>query len=121
MRFLGKVAIVTGASSGIGKGIALNFAQEEAVAVADYAHSKQKAKDVVEKINSEGGRSIAVQADISKISQVKNMVDLAKERFGQIDILVNNAGIAGKGGSDVYSMYAKKIYIKSRLENCYRP
>lgn len=93
MRFQGKVAIVTGASSGIGKGIALRLATEGAAVIVNYAHSKEKAQEVVEKIKSEGGKGLAVKADVSKIGEVQAMVDLTVKEFGHIDILVSNAGI----------------------------
>lgn len=93
MRFQGKVAVVTGASRGIGRGIALRLAHEGAIVVVDYVHSKKKAGEVVEKIKSEGGKGIAVKADVSKISEVQAMVDLTVKKFNHIDILVSNAGI----------------------------
>lgn len=93
MRFEGKVVIVTGASRGIGKGIALGFARGGAAVVIDYVHSKCRAVRVVDEINSQGGRAIAVRADVSKAEQVKHMIQVAKEKFGGIDVLVNNAGI----------------------------
>jgi len=93
MRFKGKAAIVTGASSGIGKGIALRLATEGAAVIVNYAHSKEKAQEVVEKIKSESGKGIAVKADVSKIGEVQAMVDLTVKELGHIDILVSNATI----------------------------
>lgn len=93
MRFKGKVVVVTGGGRGIGRGIAFHFAKEGAKVVVNYAHSKQMAEEVVENIVRSGGRAIAVKADVSKIDEVQNMVEVTREEFGQIDILVNNAGM----------------------------
>jgi len=92
-RFTGKAAIVTGASRGIGREIALQLAKEGAKVVVNYSGSKDKADEVVSLITQLGGEAFAIQADVSKTDSVKNMVDQTLERFGSIDILVNNAGI----------------------------
>lgn len=94
MRLGGKVAIVTGASRGIGKGIAVELAQEGAAVVVNYAQSRKMAEELVKAIISRGGRALAVQADVSKRGEVENMVEIGLREFGKIDILVNNAGIA---------------------------
>lgn len=93
MRLEGKVAIVTGASRGIGRAIALAFAREGADLVVNYLRSKAAAEEVVAQIEREGQRAIAVRADVSQEDQVEQMVSQAAGRFGRIDILVNNAGI----------------------------
>src|SRR5438034_1386128 len=90
----GKVAIVTGASNGIGRAIAERLAQEGATVVVNYGKSVDKAKAVVAGIESNGGKAVAVQADISKIADVRRLVREAVSRFGRLDILVNNAGIS---------------------------
>lgn len=89
----GKVAVVTGASRGIGREIALYLAKEGAKVVVNYSGSEQKALQVVDEINSMGTNAIAVQANISNVDSVANLMDTAIKEFGSIDILVNNAGI----------------------------
>ncbi len=90
----GKVAIVTGASAGIGRAIAERLAQEGATVVVNYGKSVEKAKAVVAGIESKGGTGVAIQADMSKVADVRRLVRETVQRFGQLDILVNNAGIA---------------------------
>ena len=92
-RFKGKSAIVTGASRGIGREIALLLAKEGARVAVNYSGSKDKADEVVQLITAAGGEAFAIQADVSDADSVKNMVDQTVETFGSIDILVNNAGI----------------------------
>ncbi|MCG7334084.1 3-oxoacyl-[acyl-carrier-protein] reductase [Sporosarcina sp. ACRSM] len=92
-RFVGKTAIVTGASRGIGREIALLLAKEGARVAINYSGSKDKADEVVKLITDAGGEAFAIQADVSDADSVKNMVDQTLEQFGSIDILVNNAGI----------------------------
>ncbi|MFC5588461.1 3-oxoacyl-[acyl-carrier-protein] reductase [Sporosarcina soli] len=92
-RFIGKAAIVTGASRGIGREIALLLAKEGARVAVNYSGSKDKAEEVVKLITDAGGEAFAIQADVSDAESVKNMIDQTLEHFGSIDILVNNAGI----------------------------
>jgi 3-oxoacyl-[acyl-carrier protein] reductase len=92
MRLKGKVAIVTGASRGIGRGIARMFAEEGAKVVVNYNTSKKEASSLAEEIKKMGRDVLLVQADVSKADQVKNMVRKTMERFGRVDVLVNNAG-----------------------------
>jgi 3-oxoacyl-[acyl-carrier protein] reductase len=89
----GKVAIVTGASKGIGASIAVHLAAEGAAVVVNYSSSKQGADRVVGEITGNGGRAIAVQADLSKEADVRRLFDQAAKSFGRLDILVNNAGV----------------------------
>jgi 3-oxoacyl-[acyl-carrier protein] reductase len=89
----GKVAIVTGASKGIGAGIAKEMAAEGASVVVNYASSKKGADEVVGEIKSNGGKAIALQADMAKKSEIERLFSEAMRAFGRIDILVNNAGI----------------------------
>jgi 3-oxoacyl-[acyl-carrier protein] reductase len=89
-----KVAIVTGASAGIGSAIAERLAQEGATVVVNYSKSEAKAKAVVAEIESKGGKAVALQADMSRIEDVRRLVRETVQRFGRLDILVNNAGIA---------------------------
>jgi 3-oxoacyl-[acyl-carrier protein] reductase len=86
-----KVAIVTGSSRGIGKSIALAFAEEGAKLVVNCIISEDKARDVVSEMRFMGRKAIAVRADVSKIAEVKQMVDKCVDEFGRLDILVNNA------------------------------
>lgn len=88
-----KVAIVTGASRGIGAAIARCLAEEGLSVVANYAGSAGAATKLVEEIESAGGRAIAVQADVSDPTAVRRLFDAAENEFGGVDILVNNAGI----------------------------
>ena len=89
----GKVAVVTGASKGIGAGIAKALAAEGAAVVVNYASSKAGADAVVEVISAAGGKAIAVQGDVSKEAEAKGVVDAALNAFGRLDILVNNSGV----------------------------
>lgn len=89
----GKTAIVTGASRGIGRAIALQLASEGANVVVNFSGSEQKASEVVEEIQNLGSQAIAVQANISDSDSVQQLMNAAQEQFGSIDILVNNAGI----------------------------
>jgi|SRR3569833_419005 len=93
-----KVAVITGASKGIGAGIAKDLAAEGAAVVVNYASSKEGAEKVVADIINNGGRAIAVQGDVSKSADVERLFDETKKAFGAVDILVNNAGIYKFGG-----------------------
>jgi len=88
-----KVAVVTGASKGIGASIAKYFAAEGASVVVNYASSSQDADKVVKAITDAGGRAISVQADVSKEADVSRLFEETQNAFGTLDILVNNAGI----------------------------
>jgi 3-oxoacyl-[acyl-carrier protein] reductase len=88
-----KVAVVTGASKGIGAGIAKSLAAEGAAVVVNYASSKEGAERVVAEIVKGGGQAIAVQGDVSKASEVQRVFAEAKRAFGRLDVLVNNAAI----------------------------
>lgn len=92
-RFEGKVAVVTGASRGIGREIALRLAQEGAKVAVNYSGNKGKAEEVVQEIKNMGGQAFAIQANVANADEVKDMMDKTIEEFGSIDILVNNAGI----------------------------
>ena len=92
-RLKGKVAVVTGASKGIGAAIATHLADEGAAVVVNYASSKQGADRVVAEITGKGGRAVAVQADVSRHADIKRLFAETKTAFGRLDVLVNNAGI----------------------------
>lgn len=89
----GKVAIVTGASRGIGRAIALELATQGASIVVNYASSSSAADTVVAEINAAGGQAIALKADVSKVEEVEALFNATIEKFQRLDIIVNNAGI----------------------------
>ena len=89
----GKVAVVTGASKGIGAGIARRLAAEGAAVVVNYSSSHEGAERVVNEIKQKGGKAIAVQADVTLSDDVKRLFVETKKAFGKVDVLVNNAGV----------------------------
>ncbi len=89
----GKTAVVTGASKGIGAGIAKAFGAEGANVVVNYARSKEEAEKVAAEVHKAGGKAIIVQGDVSKQADVDHLFAEAKKAFGKVDILVNNAGV----------------------------
>ena len=91
MRLENKVAVVTGAASGIGEAIALAFAGEGAAVIVDYHGSPDTAGNVVRKIEDAGGRALAVRADVSEPDDVGGLVKRTVEEFGRLDVMVNNA------------------------------
>lgn len=91
----GKVAVVTGASKGIGASIASHLAAEGAAVVVNYASSREGAEKVVAGIEAAGGKAVAVQGDLSKAADVARLFTETKAAFGKVDVLVNNAGIYG--------------------------
>ncbi len=93
MKLKDKVALVTGASRGLGKAISLKLAAEGARVTVNYMKNADKAEEVVKEIISGGGSAAAMQADITSLPEVEKMVDSLYEQFGRIDILVNNAGV----------------------------
>jgi 3-oxoacyl-[acyl-carrier protein] reductase len=92
-KLTGKVAVVTGASKGIGADIAKGLAKEGASVVVNYASSKEGADRVVAEITGKGGKAVAVQGDVSKAADVKRLFAETKKEFGKLDVLVNNAGV----------------------------
>ncbi|HBP31365.1 MAG: SDR family NAD(P)-dependent oxidoreductase [Advenella sp.] len=94
MKLSGKIAVVTGASKGIGAGIASAFGAAGATVIVNYASSKDDADKVVAQIHAQGGRAKSIQADMSKSADVIRMFDEVRNEFGTLDILVNNAGVA---------------------------
>src|SRR6187549_3989622 len=96
----GKVAVVTGASKGIGAGIAKSLAAAGASVVVNYSSSKEGAEKVVDEIVAAGGKAIAVKASVSSKDEVTSLFEEATKAFGPIDVLVNNAGVYEFGGID---------------------
>jgi 3-oxoacyl-[acyl-carrier protein] reductase len=92
-KLAGKVALVTGASRGIGREIAQELALQGAKVIINYASNSKQADEAVTSISEKGGEAFAVQADISRVAEVERLFETAMEKYGQIDILVNNAGI----------------------------
>jgi len=92
-KLAGKVALVTGASRGIGKTIAQELALQGAKVVINYANNSKQAAEAVTSIIEKGGEAVAVQADISRVVELERLFETTIEKYGQIDILVNNAGI----------------------------
>src|SRR5262245_28201082 len=90
---LGQKALVTGASSGIGRAIALALADAAADLLINYASGEEKAQSLVEEVHAKGASALAVRADVSDETQVRDMFARMKERYGTIDILINNAGL----------------------------
>src|SRR6476661_1395457 len=88
-----KVAVVTGASKGIGAAIAKGLSVAGAAVVVNYASSKEGADRVVADITAHGGKAIAVKGDVAKAADVQHIFDETKKAFGQVDVLVNNAGV----------------------------
>ena len=89
----GKIAVVTGASKGIGAGIAKEFAAQGAVVVVNYSSAKQDADRVVDKISKRDGKAIAIQANVAKKADIERLFAETKKAFGRLDVLVNNAGV----------------------------
>ena len=94
MNFKDKVVLVTGSSRGIGRSIAIRFAQKNANVVINFNKNKKEAEIVKDVIESYGVKCLAIQADVAKENEVKSMIEQIIKEFGKIDILVNNAGIA---------------------------
>jgi 3-oxoacyl-[acyl-carrier protein] reductase len=92
-KLAGKVAVVTGASKGIGAAIAKSLAAEGASVVVNYASSKSGADTVVSAITAAGGKAVAVGGDVSKAAEAKGIIDAAIKNYGRLDILVNNSGV----------------------------
>ena len=92
-KLTGKVAVVTGASKGIGAAIAKSLAAEGASVVVNYSSSKSGADAVVSAINSDGGKAVAIHGDVSKAAEAQGIIEAAIKNFGRLDVLVNNSGV----------------------------
>ncbi len=99
----GKVAVVTGASKGIGAGIAKEFAKAGALVVANYGGNRRGAESIVEQIKADGGDAVAIQADVSSAEQVDRLFEATVDTFGKVSVLVNNAGIFELGPAETIS------------------
>ncbi|WP_282936504.1 SDR family oxidoreductase [Paenibacillus sp. RC67] len=93
MKYTGKVVLVTGASRGIGRKIAEQFGLQGAKVVVNYSSNSHQAEEVVSAIKKKGGEASAVQADISRVSEINKLFKSVLDIYGQLDILVNNAGV----------------------------
>src|SRR5262245_48255122 len=93
MTLKGKVAIVTGGNSGIGKGIVLSLAEAGANIVIDYVFNPDATEELEKQVAALGDRAVGLDADVSKVKDLQWLVDTAVEMFGRVDIMVNNAGI----------------------------
>ncbi|MBW6420578.1 glucose 1-dehydrogenase [Rhizobium sp. XQZ8] len=110
-KLAGKVAVVTGASKGIGAAIAKALATEGANVVVNYASSKTGADAVVEAITAAGGKAIAVQGDVSKADQAQGLIDAAVKEFGKLDVLVNNSGVYEFGAiEDITEEHYRRMF-----------
>ena len=92
-KLINQVAVVTGASKGIGAGIAKHLAAEGAAVVVNYASSKEGADQIVDEIAKRGGKAVAIQADVAKKKDIERLFAETRKAFGRLDILVNNAGV----------------------------
>ena len=101
-RLEGKVAVITGAGSGIGQAIAIRFAGEGASVVIDYVGAPEGANDTKARAEAAGGKAITIQADVTKTAETKSLIDQTWQQFGRCDILVNNAGI--EKGADFWDV-----------------
>ena len=90
---MGTIAVVTGASKGIGRACALRLAKDGMTVVVNYSHSDAEAAKTVEEIKAAGGDAVAYKADVSDLNQVKDMFKFVSDTYGRVDVLVNNAGI----------------------------
>jgi 3-oxoacyl-[acyl-carrier protein] reductase len=111
MRLDGKVALVTGASRGIGRAIALRLGREGAAVVVNYSGNLEAARDAVAAVEAAGGRAVPVRADVGLVAEVERLLDATIRQFGRLDILVNNAGIMfNKPLSDVTEEEFDRIF-----------
>jgi 3-oxoacyl-[acyl-carrier protein] reductase len=106
----GKVAVVTGASKGIGAAIAKRLSAAGAAVVVNYSSSKEDGDRVVADINAKGARAIAVKGDIAKAEHVRQLFDETKKAFGILDVLVNNAGVRHKRSGQAFRAEWRQRY-----------
>lgn len=114
-----KVALVTGASGGIGKAIALKLAQGGFAVVANYANGKEKAVQLVTHIQQQGGQALALQADVADAAAVEQMFVSAKQHFGKIDVVVNSAGIMSNATIEQFEHTQFERIIRTNLTGAF--
>ena len=100
----GKTVVVTGASSGIGKAIALRFGKEQANVVLNYNSNPEPIEEMVEEIESYGGKAVGIQANVTSEEDVRKLINTAHEQFGSLDVMINNAGIENEVPSEKLSL-----------------
>jgi glucose 1-dehydrogenase len=110
-----KVALVTGAATGIGQALAVRFAQEGVAVVIDYVGAPDTASATLEKITKAGGRCLAVAADVSKPDEVERLIEQTVQKFGRLDIAINNAGIEKKAAFVDYPLEALQKILAVNL------
>ena len=112
MRLDSKVALVTGASRGIGRAIAVRLGRDGAAVVVNYSGNHEAARETVSAIEAVSGRAVAVQGDVAKVVDIQRLVDASLEHFGRLDILVNNAGVMfNKPVADVTEEEYDRIFV----------
>jgi 3-oxoacyl-[acyl-carrier protein] reductase len=117
-RLIGKVAIVTGASKGIGAAVSKALAKAGAAVAVNYSAGKEGAERTVAEIAREGGKAVAIQGDVSKAADVKRLFEETKKAFGSVDVLVNNAGVFQ---FDRWKRSPKRNFIASSIPTCWEP
>ena len=117
-RLAGKIAIVTGSSSGIGKAIALTFAEEGACVVV-AARRQHLCEQTVKQIREKGGEAMAIQTDVTDEAQVDRLITETVKRYGRLDLLVNNAGIGGGGPIENTSTEAFDLVLNTNLRGTF--
>ncbi len=115
----GKTALITGASRGIGKGIALKFSENNAFVGINYVSNDEKAEETLETVKNNGGEGLLLKGDISKPSDVEKIVNILVEKQGQIDILVHNAGIYFRNSFEKIPENIWEKLIKTNLSSCF--
>ncbi len=122
MRLDGKVALVTGASRGIGRAIAVRLGQDRAAVVVNYSGNHEAARETVAAVEAASGRAVAVQGDVGKLGDIQRLFDAVFEHFGKLDIHVNNAGIMfNKPVADVTEEEYDRIFavnVKGTFFSC---
>ena len=115
----GKVVVITGASKGLGKAMALRFGEEKAKVVVNYRSTKKDLDEIVRSIKASGGDAITVQTDISKEEDVMRLINEAVEAFGTIDVMINNAGMENEVPSHELSLDDWNKVISTNLTGCF--
>ena len=120
MKLKDKIALVTGSSRGVGRAVALGYAEEGAKVVVNYTSNQKAADEVVQAILDMGSDAIAVKADVAQKSEAENLVSAAVDKFGRLDILVNNAGVLGPvGRTDQADVDAWLHTVQINLGGCF--